>query len=161
MDSEERAEREAHRARRAAALARRVRALRAWRDYTLDDLAARAGLSRQFLGDLEKGARPRTRPETLEKLADALGVTARQLRGCDPLVAPATEPDAATPEADPPADPPDPPGLGLTARLTLPPGAVVVQRTRPDGSVSLYIRIPGGPAPTGRCGRNPPATPEG
>jgi transcriptional regulator with XRE-family HTH domain len=164
IDSEERAAREAKRARRAEALAQRVRALRGWGDYTLDQLSERSGLSRQYLSDLERGKRPRPRPETLARLAEALGVTVRQLRGCEPLTAPASETEAEAaagpePPAEPtPPEPPDPPALGLTSFLTLPPGAVLLHETKPDGSVTLYIRIPGGP---GECGRNPPATPEG
>jgi transcriptional regulator with XRE-family HTH domain len=153
----------------------RVRTVRALRGLTQKALGQLAGRSRNYLSGLEHGERPLPRPDTVRRLAQALGVTEGQLRGCEPLAAPemeraqgpAQEQAAAEPEPAGPARPAQPlegdPALGLTSLLTLPPGATVLQRTNPDGSVELYIRIPNGP-PAGHCragGRNHGATGEG
>lgn len=52
---------------------KRVRALRAEKDWTLKELAAKAGISLGFLSDIERG---RTNPslDTLKALAEALSV---------------------------------------------------------------------------------------
>jgi transcriptional regulator with XRE-family HTH domain len=59
-------------------LSKNVRRLRATRDFTYDDLAALAGLSKGMLVQIEQG---RTNPSigTLCKLANALGVTISRL----------------------------------------------------------------------------------
>jgi len=62
----------------AAAVARNLRALRSGRGFTLDQLAARSGLSKGMLVQLERGG---TNPSiaTLCRAADALGVTVSRL----------------------------------------------------------------------------------
>jgi transcriptional regulator with XRE-family HTH domain len=62
----------------AAAVARNLRALRDGRGFTLDQLAARSGLSKGMLVQLERGG---TNPSiaTLCRAADALGVTVPRL----------------------------------------------------------------------------------
>jgi transcriptional regulator with XRE-family HTH domain len=160
----------AERERRQQALAQRIRALKGWKNYTLAQLSERTGLSRQYLSELLRGKRPRPTNGTLERLAEALGVTVRQLRGCDPMTVPSIDTDTQLegqprPALPPPAPAPaGRPALGLTSLLTLPPGATVLQETRPDGSVVLYIHIPGGPGNgdngngNGPNGGNLPAT---
>lgn len=61
-----------------AAIANNVRAQRAHRGLTLDELAARSGVSRGMLVQVEQG---RTNPSvtTLARIADALGVTVARL----------------------------------------------------------------------------------
>jgi transcriptional regulator with XRE-family HTH domain len=61
-----------------AAVANNVRAQRAHRQMTLDDLAARSGVSRGMLVQVEQG---RTNPSinTLTRIADALGVTVARI----------------------------------------------------------------------------------
>lgn len=61
-----------------AAVANNVRAQRAHRQMTLDDLAARSGVSRGMLVQVEQG---RTNPSinTLTRIADALGVTVARM----------------------------------------------------------------------------------
>jgi transcriptional regulator with XRE-family HTH domain len=62
----------------AAAVARNLRALRSGRGFSLDQLAARSGLSKGMLVQLERGG---TNPSiaTLCRAADALGVTVPRL----------------------------------------------------------------------------------
>ena len=111
-------------------------------------------MPRQIISGLEKGTRPRPEDETVQRLARALGVTPRQLRGCAPIpelsaAAPGLAPDAAAAaasgtEAPLPADT----AVGFTSLLRLPPGSVVELEYRPDGSVALTLRIPNhGPPP--------------
>lgn len=165
MDSEERQVRQAAQTRRSRALAERLRVLRAHRDINQEQLSQAAGVPRQIISGLEKASRPRPEDETIERLARALGVTPRQLRGCAPipelsvadaeLAADALEADAADAELESAAAEavaryaPTTPGaaVGLTSLLTLPPGATVLQKYRPDGSVVLYVRIPTNPPP--------------
>ncbi|WP_440101524.1 helix-turn-helix domain-containing protein [Streptosporangium sp. H16] len=61
-----------------AAVANNVRAQRAHRQMTLDELAARSGVSRGMLVQVEQG---RTNPSisTLTRIADALGVTVARM----------------------------------------------------------------------------------
>jgi transcriptional regulator with XRE-family HTH domain len=61
-----------------AAVANNVRAQRAHRQMTLDELAARSGVSRGMLVQVEQG---RTNPSinTLTRIADALGVTVARI----------------------------------------------------------------------------------
>ncbi|GAA2849732.1 XRE family transcriptional regulator [Streptosporangium fragile] len=61
-----------------AAIANNVRAQRAHRQLTLDELAARSGVSRGMLVQVEQG---RTNPSisTLTRIADALGVTVARI----------------------------------------------------------------------------------
>ncbi|MBG0815430.1 helix-turn-helix domain-containing protein [Planomonospora sp. ID82291] len=61
-----------------AAIANNVRAQRAHRQMTLDELAARSGVSRGMLVQVEQG---RTNPSinTLTRIADALGVTVARM----------------------------------------------------------------------------------
>lgn len=51
----------------------RLRAIRNWRDVTQRHLAFQTGVGQGYLSDLESGRRTGT-PETLAKLAQALGV---------------------------------------------------------------------------------------
>ena len=140
MNGQERLERAEARRRKAEALAERLRLLRARRGLTQTETARRAGIPRQLLSGLERMTRPRPEPATLEKLATALGVTVEQLRGHEALPEPgATDQSPAT------TDEPDPPdymtALGLLPAL--PPGATPVQRRHRDGSVTVYLHIPG------------------
>jgi len=146
-------------------LAERLRVLRAHRDINQEQLSQAAGVPRQIISGLEKASRPRPEDETIERLARALGVTPRQLRGCAPipelsaadaeLAAEALAGEAAEAELESTAAEavaqyaPTTPGaaVGLTSLLTLPPGATVLQKYRPDGSVVLYVRIPTAPGP--------------
>ena len=114
--------------------------MRAHRDLTQEQLSQAAGVPRQIISGLEKGTRPRPEDETVQRLARALGVTPRQLRGCDPIpeLTAADAEVADAPEPPPPADT----ALGFTSLLRLPPGSVVEIEYRPDGSVALTLRIP-------------------
>ncbi len=55
-----------------------MRSLREAADLTQDELAHAAGVSRVFLGDVERGLKAAT-VETLDKIASALGVEPREL----------------------------------------------------------------------------------
>ncbi|NLV71675.1 MAG: helix-turn-helix transcriptional regulator [Actinobacteria bacterium] len=55
-----------------------VRRLRADRDFTLQALADESGVSKSYLGDIEKGRKNPT-TDVIEAIADALGVPAREL----------------------------------------------------------------------------------
>ena len=140
MDDRERLERNEAKRRKAAALAERLRVLRARRGLTQTETARRAGVPRQLLSGLERMTRPRPEAATLEKLAAALGVTVDQLRGHEAL--PEADAHDEPPGADDEPDPPDyMTALGLLPAL--PPGATLVQRRHPDGSVTVYLHIPG------------------
>lgn len=163
IDSAERRARAAAQVRRTRALAGRLRTLRAHRDVNQEQLSQAADVPRQIISGLEKGSRPRPEAETVARLARALGVTPRQLRGCDPipelsaadaeLAAEAVAGDAAALEREVAVTEPvarsaaGAPALGMTSLLTLPPGATVLQKYRPDGSVVLYVQIPATPPP--------------
>lgn len=166
IDSEERRARAAAQQRRTRALAVRLRTLRAHRDLNQAQLSQAADVPRQIISGLERGDRPRPEAETVAKLARVLGVTARQLRGCDPipelsaadaeLAAEVLAGDAAALEREATVTEtvaraatatPGGPALGMTSLLTLPPGATVLQKYRPDGSVVLYVQIPATPLP--------------
>ena len=55
-----------------------VRRLRADKDFTLQALADESGVSKSYLGDIEKGRKNPT-TDVIESIADALGVPAREL----------------------------------------------------------------------------------
>ena len=55
-----------------------VRRLRADKDFTLQALADESGVSKSYLGDIEKGRKNPT-TDVIEAIADALGVPAREL----------------------------------------------------------------------------------
>lgn len=55
-----------------------IRGIRVERRMTQKDLAAASGVSQPFIVDLERGARG-AKPETLERIAAALGVTVPDL----------------------------------------------------------------------------------
>lgn len=57
-----------------------IRRIRVERRMTQKDLAAASGVSQPFIVDLERGARG-AKPETLERIAAALGVTVDDLIG--------------------------------------------------------------------------------
>jgi len=151
--------------------------LRTYRDLNQAELETAAGVPRQIISGLEKGSRPRPEDETVERLARALGVTPRQLRGCDPIpelsaadaelaaetlagdtAVMGVEGDAAEAVARYAAATPGG-AIGLTSLLTLPPGATLVQKYRPDGSVMLYVRIPTVPPPVPPPPAPPPPAP--
>lgn len=56
-----------------------IRALRQHRKLTQAELAARAGISKGYLGDLEKNRKPSMSLNTLQKLAKKLDVSVHQL----------------------------------------------------------------------------------
>jgi len=55
-----------------------VRRLRADKDFTLQALADESGVSKSYLGDIEKGRKNPT-TDVIESIAEALGVPAREL----------------------------------------------------------------------------------
>ena len=55
-----------------------VRRLRMERDFTLQALADESGVSKSYLGDIEKGRKNPT-TDVIESIAEALGVSARRL----------------------------------------------------------------------------------
>ncbi len=55
-----------------------VRRLRSDRDFTLQALADESGVSKSYLGDIEKGRKNPT-TDVIEAIAEALGVPAREL----------------------------------------------------------------------------------
>lgn len=59
-------------------IGRTVRRLRQERDFTLQALADESGISKSYLGDIEKGRKNPT-TDVLEAIAQALGVAPRQL----------------------------------------------------------------------------------
>lgn len=132
------------------ALAQRLRTLRVHRGLSQEQLGQQAGVPRQIISGLENGKRPSPSPATLQALADVLGVTPRQLKGCDPIPELATaDPELASegaappnPDAPPDASPSPDIAIGFTSLLRLPPGTVVELEYRPDGSVALTLRIP-------------------
>ena len=156
MDSEERKARDRARFARAQELGHRIRVLRADRDYSHAELSERAGLSRQYLSELENGKRPCPRPETLEKLAGALGVTVDQLKGRAPVPVPGLYEVQAIPPVQPapPAPEPTPPGphgvtvkrlqIAVSQMLALvPPGVLVTHQLYDDGYAVIHLRLPG------------------
>jgi transcriptional regulator with XRE-family HTH domain len=133
---------EAAKWRRAQEVAARVRAVRGFRGYSQAELAERTGLSRQYVSELEQGKRPKPRGETLERLAEALDVTADQLRGCAPL----STGGAAEPSPRP-APPDEAQGTARPAQ-GLPRAEVEMWHTTlRDGSLVIQIRTNGAPAP--------------
>ena len=61
----------------------RVRELRLERGWSLKELASRAGVTEKTLIDLEHERHP-ARPKTVKKVADALGVSVRDLKEMTP-----------------------------------------------------------------------------
>jgi transcriptional regulator with XRE-family HTH domain len=55
-----------------------IRRLRSDREFTLQALADESGVSKSYLGDIEKGRKNPT-TDVIEAIADALGVPAREL----------------------------------------------------------------------------------
>lgn len=53
----------------------RVRSRRAKADMSQEDLAARVGISRVYLSQIERGVAPNVSPEVRRKLSDELGLT--------------------------------------------------------------------------------------
>ena len=62
-------------------IGKNVKKYRELRDYTLPDLAVRAGVSKAFLWEIETGNSKRPGAELLYKIAEALGVTIAHLMG--------------------------------------------------------------------------------
>ena len=58
----------------------RVRELRLEQGWSLKELASNAGVTEKTLIDLEHERHP-ARPKTVKKVADALGVSVRELKG--------------------------------------------------------------------------------
>lgn len=63
----------------AARIGRRVRALRRGRGLTQTILAGRAGLTRIYIGEFERGVRDNPTLGVLRRIADGLGVPVREL----------------------------------------------------------------------------------
>ena len=61
-----------------------IKKYRELRGFTLPDLAARAGVSKAFLWEIESGKSRRPGAEVLFRIAEALGVTIAQLMGRPP-----------------------------------------------------------------------------
>lgn len=59
----------------------RVREFREAKGWNRKELAERAGLHNSLIGLIERGDRKAPRPDTLDKLAEAFGITAARLRG--------------------------------------------------------------------------------
>ncbi len=78
-----------------------IRRLRTEREYTLQALADESGISKSYLGDIEKGRKNPT-TDVVEAVAEALGVPARRLLYHAALDEedPFFEPDQLTLEAD-------------------------------------------------------------
>ena len=57
----------------------RVKELREKKRMTQDELAAKSGVSRSLICMLESGERTTTTTSTIEKLADALGVSVKSI----------------------------------------------------------------------------------
>lgn len=57
----------------------RVKELREKRKLTQEELAAKSGVSRALISSLESGERTTTTTSTIEKLADALGVSVKSI----------------------------------------------------------------------------------
>lgn len=64
-----------------AHIGRRVREVRAWRKRSLTAVAGLAGMSPAYLSMIERGERPVTKREVLERLANALQVSPADLTG--------------------------------------------------------------------------------
>ena len=62
-------------------IGKNVKKYRELRDFTLPDLATRAGVSKAFLWEIETGNSKRPGAELLYKIAEALGVTIAHLMG--------------------------------------------------------------------------------
>ncbi|HYG59127.1 MAG TPA: helix-turn-helix transcriptional regulator [Symbiobacteriaceae bacterium] len=62
-------------------LAQRVKRLRESMGWTRKELAERAGIHPTHVGLIERAGRVGVRPETLEKLAGAFGITSARLLG--------------------------------------------------------------------------------
>lgn len=58
----------------------KLRLIRRMQDITQVELANKAGISQPFLTDLEKGRR-NAKPETWERIAQALGTTVEAIKG--------------------------------------------------------------------------------
>ena len=65
----------------------RVREFRLERGWSLKELASHAGVTEKTLIDLEHERHP-ARPKTVRKVADALGVSVRELKGMAPQFEP-------------------------------------------------------------------------
>ena len=156
--AEERAQKEARRAERALAMGARVKGLRGFRRYTQEQLGAITGLSKNYISGLELGRRPCPRPDTVERLAVALGVTVAQLRGGEPLPERPGDGDEAAAGPGRAAEAEQVaaalrqlgqgPPVGLMVRVValladLPPGVAVTHRRYADGGILVYIRPPG------------------
>ncbi|CAM3626588.1 Transcriptional regulator with XRE-family HTH domain [Paracidovorax anthurii] len=119
-------------------IARRVRELRAMRDYTLDALAARCGVSRSMISLIERGATSPT-AVVLDKLAGGLGVPLASLFGgeregepAQPLVRRARQSLWRDPESGYVRRALSPPGWPSPLQLvevSFPPGARVAYET--------------------------------
>jgi transcriptional regulator with XRE-family HTH domain len=150
VDSEERRERAEAKRRKAEALALRLRRLRERGRLSQAELARRAGVARQLVWGLEQALRPRPAVATLDKLAEALGVTTAQLRGHEPV--PGLEAPPGPPAWPAPAAGDYVTSLGLLPAL--PPGTTVIQRRNPDGSTEVYLHIPSPCEPDGGDNRD-------
>lgn len=66
-------------------MANRVREIRKIKGTTLAEVAAKVGCSIPFLSDVELNRRG-AKPETWQRIADAMGVTVEQLKGEDQFI---------------------------------------------------------------------------
>jgi predicted ATPase/class 3 adenylate cyclase len=121
-----------------------LRRLRTAAGLTQEELAERAELSRRGINDLERGARPLPRRDTVVLLADALGLAGddrsaflaasrRPLARSESAVVP-------TPEAPSSLEVPDAPGV-LAPSSPLPEGTITFLFTDIEGSTRLLQRL--------------------
>ena len=117
----------------------RLRRLRETAGFSQETLAERAGLSTNAISTLERGERKRPYPDTIRRIADALGLSSGQ-----------REELAASARPDPPAVPSSATGTSSAIRGSLPaePDALIGREAEVD--VARRLLLLGVPAVPGR-----------
>ena len=116
------------------AFGRELRRLRLRAGFSQEGLAERAGLSARGVSDLERGLRAAPHPETVRRLAEALGLSPDERLA----LAGAAHPAALPPSEPPPAAPAPP---SARSRLPLPPSPLV-GRAAEVAAVTALLRRP-------------------